>query len=82
MQGRPLIEVLFEDDMLQQADTFARRLHQLRTAAGLSQYALAKKSGVSKQYLSELERGLKEPSLAVATLLAHALDRRLDCWDE
>jgi len=80
MQGRPLIEILFEDDMPQ--DTFARRLHQLRTAAGLSQYALAKKSGVSKQYVSELERGLKEPSLAVAALLAHALDRRLDCWDE
>ena len=53
----------------------------LRTRAGLTATALAACSGVSKQYLSELERGLKEPSLAIARKLAAALGRGLDCWE-
>ena len=41
---------------------FAARLTELREEAGLSQYALAQKSGVSKQALSRLEKGELERS--------------------
>jgi len=64
------------------SDTFARRLASLREAACLSVYALAQQSGVSCQYLAELERGEKEPSLEIARKLAAAFGRSLDCWDE
>ena len=65
---------------MKKSDTFARRLRALRESAGLSVYALAQQSGVSRQYLGELERGEKEPSLEVARKLAAAFGRRLDCW--
>lgn len=52
---------------------FARRLRELREDAGLSQYALAKKSGVSKQALSRLEMGASEPAWETVQRLALAL---------
>jgi transcriptional regulator with XRE-family HTH domain len=62
-------------------DTFARRLHLLRESAGLSIYALAQRSGVSRQFLGELERGAKEPSLDTARKIARALGHGLECWN-
>jgi transcriptional regulator with XRE-family HTH domain len=53
--------------------TFADRLRACREAAGLSQYALAKRSGVSKQALSRLELGEREPGWSTVQLLAAAL---------
>lgn len=54
--------------------TFAARLRQLRTAAGLSQYALARRSGLSKQALSRLEAGLRpDPAWSSVQALADAL---------
>lgn len=66
--------------MANKPDTFARRLRDLREGAGLSVYALARRSGVTRQYLAELERGEKEPSLEIARKLAEAFSRQLDCW--
>ncbi len=61
------------------ADTFAARLRHLRTQAGLTAYALAKKSGVSKQTISNLESGrIHSPSWDVAGKLADALGVTLD----
>ncbi len=53
--------------------TFAGRLKALRVAAGLSQYALAQRSGLTKQALSRLELGEREPTWATVQLLAAAL---------
>jgi transcriptional regulator with XRE-family HTH domain len=52
---------------------FATRLQALREKAGLSQYALAKLSGLSKQALSSLELGLREPNWNTVQRLAAAL---------
>jgi transcriptional regulator with XRE-family HTH domain len=57
--------------------TFAERLRGLRENAGLSQYALAKKSGLTKQALSRLELGEREPTWQTVQLLAAALG--VDC---
>jgi transcriptional regulator with XRE-family HTH domain len=56
---------------------FAERLRTLREAAGLSQYALARRSGLSKQALSNLELGNREPTWATVQVLALALG--VDC---
>jgi transcriptional regulator with XRE-family HTH domain len=52
---------------------FANTLHLLRERAGLSQYALAKLSGLSKQALSNLELGHREPHWNTVQRLALAL---------
>lgn len=46
------------------------RLHELRTARGLSLRALAEQAGVSPTLLSQIERGITEPSLATLRRLA------------
>jgi transcriptional regulator with XRE-family HTH domain len=48
-------------------------LHAQRTAADLSLRELATRTNVSNAYLSELERGLHEPSLRVLRAIAAAL---------
>jgi transcriptional regulator with XRE-family HTH domain len=53
---------------------FAGRLKGLREKAGLSQYALAKRSGLTKQAISRLEIGNREPNWLTIQLLALALD--------
>ena len=53
--------------------TFAKRLQTLREAAGVSQYKLAELSGLSKQALSQLEKGDREPSWETVQKLAKGL---------
>jgi DNA-binding XRE family transcriptional regulator len=53
--------------------TFAGRLKVLRRKAGLTQYALARKAGLSRQSLNQLERGDSEPAWQTVQLLALAL---------
>jgi transcriptional regulator with XRE-family HTH domain len=53
--------------------TFADRLRQVRTAAGISQYRLAKLSGLSKQAINLLESGQSRPSWETVQALARAL---------
>ncbi len=60
-----------------ESTSFAGRLHAAREAAGLTQYALAKRSGVSKQALSKLEMGEREPGWETVQRIAAALG--LDC---
>ncbi len=43
-----------------------------------SQYDLADASGVSRSYISEIEKGLKQPSRRVATVLADTLNVGLE----
>jgi transcriptional regulator with XRE-family HTH domain len=60
---------------------FKDRLRELREQVGLSMYALAKKSKISKQALSKLERGESEPTWATVLKLAHALGVPLTAFD-
>lgn len=54
------------------------RLAQARTAAGLSQTRLGALVGVSRETISNIERGLNEPSLSLALWLARVLDARVE----
>ena len=58
------------DSAAQRLGEFLRAQRQL---AGLSLRQLAELARVSNPYLSQVERGLHEPSLRVLTSLAHAL---------
>jgi transcriptional regulator with XRE-family HTH domain len=59
------------------ASGFAERLQLLRERAALSQYALARRAGLSKQALSRLEKGDREPSWDTVQRIAAALG--VDC---
>jgi len=60
-----------------EGNQFAGRLRERREAVGLSQYALAKLSGLTKQALSRLELGAREPTWNTVQRLALALG--VDC---
>lgn len=52
---------------------FGRRIRELRKARGLTQRALAERSGVAEKYLSDIERGQVNVSLALIARLADGL---------
>lgn len=52
---------------------FAETLRKARNLAGLSQEKLAERASLHRTYISQLERGLKSPSLDVIVALAHGL---------
>jgi transcriptional regulator with XRE-family HTH domain len=52
---------------------FGRRLQDRRLKRGLSQEELAHQSGLHRTYISQIERGLKSPSLATIHAIASAL---------
>ena len=54
-------------------DVFATNLRRLRNARGLSQDDLAYEAGISRSYLSQLEKGAFYASLNVIGRLAEAL---------
>jgi DNA-binding XRE family transcriptional regulator len=56
------------------ASPLARNMRQLRIAAGLTQTALAKRSGINRSYLSHLEGGRRNPTLATLERLAKTLN--------
>ena len=56
---------------------FAHVLKTLRCSKGLSQEELSFRTGLHRTYVSQLERGLKSPSLRTLESLAGALDIHL-----
>ena len=60
------------------AQALGRRVRRLREQRGFSQAALAQRSLISTQYLGEIERGRRDPSLSVAARLATSLDSSID----
>ena len=52
---------------------FGRKIARLRKRIGLSQEELAFRAEVHRTYISQLERGLKSPTLSVILKLSHAL---------
>jgi transcriptional regulator with XRE-family HTH domain len=55
-------------------DVFATNLRRLRNAKGISQDDLAYEAGISRSYLSQLEKGAFYASLKIIGRLAKALD--------
>jgi transcriptional regulator with XRE-family HTH domain len=55
-------------------DVFASNLRRLRNAKGMSQDDLAYDAGMSRSYLSQLEKGAFYASLKILGKLADALD--------
>jgi transcriptional regulator with XRE-family HTH domain len=55
---------------------FARALRERRHAVAISQEELAHRADLHRTYVSQLERGLKSPSLAAVEALAGALAMR------
>lgn len=53
---------------------FGRRLAQLRHEAGLTQEEVAERSGRHANYIGDIERGQRNPSLMVLLAIAGALD--------
>lgn len=52
---------------------FAKVLKRFRTERGVAQDTLAGYAGLHRTYVSQLERGLKSPSLRTIQKLAHSL---------
>ena len=50
-----------------------KRLKQLRVAKRMSQAALAKWAGLTREYVNKLEAGKQDPSLTTMSALAKAL---------
>ena len=55
---------------------FGDEVVRLRRRLGISQEELAFRAEVHRTYISQLERGLKSPTLSVILKLAHALKVR------
>jgi transcriptional regulator with XRE-family HTH domain len=53
---------------------FGERLRELRDERGETQRSLAELTGMTHPYISEMERGLKVPSLTTIVRLAIALE--------
>ena len=52
---------------------FGSAVRVRRTAAGISQEKLAERSGLHPTYISMVERGVRKPTLDVASRIAKAL---------
>jgi transcriptional regulator with XRE-family HTH domain len=53
---------------------FADQLREVRERAGLSQYALAQKTGLTRQAVSQLELGQTEPTWVTVQLMVLAME--------
>ena len=54
--------------------TVGGNIKKLRKARGLSQFDFAKKIGISRNYVSELERDKRSPSVRTLKSIADKLD--------
>ena len=54
--------------------TVAHNLRRLRVASELSQDALAAEAEVDRTYVSRMERGMENPTVAILDRLANALE--------
>jgi len=54
----------------------AKNLRRLREAKGLSQEAFAHEAGIHRTYISDLERGARNPTIMVVEKLTLALQVR------
>lgn len=59
-------------------EMLGKRIKTERTNKRLTQFALADEIGVSQNYLGDIERGVKAPSVTTAIRLANVLNVSLD----
>ena len=59
-------------------EMLGKRVKQGRLKLDLTQYALAEEIGVSQNFLGDIERGIKAPSITTAIRLANVLNISLD----
>lgn len=57
-----------------EGEVFGRRLRELRQKYGVTQEQLSIATGLTEGYISNMERGLKVPSLTTILRIAVALD--------
>jgi transcriptional regulator with XRE-family HTH domain len=57
-----------------EAEAFGKVLHRVRTAKGLSQEELGFRSETNRTYISDMERGNKEPCLTMLFRISRALE--------
>jgi transcriptional regulator with XRE-family HTH domain len=62
------------DTVVQRDDQLGRRIRSLRTERGLTLTGLAAQVGITRSFLSSVERGLAYPSLIVLRTIAAALE--------
>lgn len=55
-------------------DRFPEVLRELRQAKGISQEELAERAGLHRTYISQIERGIKTPTLKSLEQIAAALN--------
>jgi DNA-binding XRE family transcriptional regulator len=76
LQQQPVVEVerqAAEEVHGRVRRAFGKVLKAARTSSGMSQQTLADGAGADRSYLSMLERGLQQPSLAMLLRIAKAL---------
>ena len=56
---------------------YTEKIRRLRMDQGLSLQALADKSGITKSYLSQVERGHRKPSFDIMEIIATALGAKI-----
>ena len=49
---------------------FGKRLHNLRQERGYTQMQLAMNAGLDRSFISDIERGVKEPTISTLDMLA------------
>lgn len=55
----------------------AKHLREIRLAKGWSQEELAERAGADRTYISDIERGLRNPSLKTLARLAYILRTKI-----
>ncbi|WP_020469138.1 helix-turn-helix transcriptional regulator [Zavarzinella formosa] len=60
---------------------FAEKLREMRSKAGLSQSALARKAGVGAGTIHALEQGKRIPTFPILQMLSRALEGPMGVWD-
>lgn len=66
-----------EDGIIDQK-AFGKKIKEARKELGLTQFELAEKINVSQNFLGDIERGIKLPSLPKLILLSNVLKISLD----
>jgi transcriptional regulator with XRE-family HTH domain len=64
-------------EVRREGEAFGKQLRSIRLKRGLSQQTVAERCGSNYPYISELERGLKVPTLTMILRLASALECRV-----
>ena len=73
-----MLSFMNENNFEQLLDRLAKEIKRLRLSAGLSQEALALEADVDRTYISQLERGVANPSLVILFRISNVLDRKLN----